>query len=194
MAHGQAGDDRGHTQLAQEFFGARAVEIVDFGIAQFEVKRYISIDASELLAQLGHSAAFFQFGARRVGRNLGEVLVEVFDRTECFEQFRGGFLADTRHARDVVRGVAAQGFAINNLRRGQAVAAGDGDAVKECRWLEPPLGEGDFDLPVYELERVAVAGEDDNLGILQFLGDALGQSADNVIGFIALNTKTRYLE
>ena len=57
-----------------------------------------------------------------LGRQLVQVLVQLLDAAELRHQLRGGLVADARHARDVVRRVAAQRLEVRDRPAVEAVS------------------------------------------------------------------------
>ncbi len=117
--------------------------------------------------------------------DLVDVGEDVLDGAELLQQLGGGLLADPRHARDVVGGVAAQTHQIGDQRRRDPVALehrlgvvdlGLGDAA---RGAHHPHSLGD------QLVGVAVAGDDHHLQPL--LAGLPGQRGDHVVGLVALD-------
>ncbi len=106
-------------------------------------------------------------------------------RAEPLEELGGGFLADPRHAGDVVRGVAAQPHQVGDQLRRHAVALQHRVCVVDLGLGDSARGAHHPNSPPDQLVGVAIAGDDHHRDPL--LARAAGQRGDHVVGLVALD-------
>ena len=144
----------------------------------------MDVDARERLREervlLGEQQLFLLLFAHLVGRV--QRGVDFIEAAEVGNQLERAFLADARHAGDVVGLVAHDGFDIHKLLGRHAVMPDERRAVEVDR-----LGirrQQHRDVVPNQLERVAVAGED--VGVLARVCCGVCQRADEVVRLKAL--------
>ena len=109
---------------------------------------------------------------------------EAVEPAELPHPLRGGLLPHPRDAGQVVARVAAQRRVVGVLRRGQAVALLDGGRGHACHVADALARVEHRDAVVDQLERVAVAGDDEDVESLGLR--PRGQRGDDVIGLVPL--------
>jgi hypothetical protein len=175
-------------QVVEELVHLVAVPLAEHEVLRADRHRHV-------LDQLGQLPVAQHAGQVRAQRLAGLALdlVDALDqrgqRAELADPLGRGLLADARHARQVVAGVAAQGGEVRILRRGQPVAGLD-----LLRGEPDQLGHAAArvehgDVLADQLDRVAVAGGDEHVHVLlERLG---GERRDDVVGLVALDPEPR---
>ena len=187
-ASGSAGAKRLQEPVAQdpELQGVEdlvhlvAVPLAEVQVVRADTQRHVADELGELAVALDAG----DVGAQRVTGLAGD-LVDPVDqggqRPELLDPLGRGLLADAGDAGQVVAGVTAQRREVGVLRRRQAVLVldllrGESANVADCRGV---VEHGD--VVVDELERVAVAGDDEDVHAV--LGGLGGEGGDHVVGF-----------
>ncbi len=134
------------------------------------------------MAEVGAVTAVGQFLAHGAF-DVAEVGVEVVQGVVLVEQFGGGFGTDAADARDVVAGVADEGFVIDDLVGTDAEFVDDGRGVINFRRLAGAGREFDAGIGVDQLQQVAIAGDDVDGHAVGF--GLLGDGSQDIIGFVA---------
>ena len=111
------------------------------------------------------------------------MVVQRVERAELLEQRDGGLLSHSRHARDVVRGVALQRLVVEHLVRPQPVALVDLGRVVDHRGGHAHAGGQQAHVVVDQLQPIEIAGDD--VGVDVGIGRLPGQRADHVISLVA---------
>ena len=175
-------------QLQQLF----AVRFAQVQVIQADVQFHVALDSGQLVGEKRHLLVLQQLrrqglgAADRQGRNLVEVLVELFQATvDPYQQPHGGLFAHPFHARDVVGGIAHQRQQVDDLPGGDTefpfyaldVEHGSGHGVDQRNVL------------VDQLRHVLVAG-----GHHHRTGrrrTAAGQGTDHVVSLDPLHAQQR---
>ncbi len=107
------------------------------------------------------------------------MVVDGLQAAELLHQGQGGFLADARHAGNIVRRISHQALHVDELRRGHAVLFPDGGGVHRDGLLVG--GQQNGSGVIHQLQAVPVAGGQQGGTALCFAGG--GQGAQDVVGF-----------
>ena len=181
----ESGEQLPELELVKDPPGPLIVVARPARLLEVELDRHVADDGHHPLAQPDLVDVRLECGFQPALGQLVDTLEQGFDADVVLDQLGGRLVADARHARDVVRGVAAQRFEIDELRRLEAVTLphlvgavdeGVGDASARHKSLHR-LGD--------ELQAVEVAG-DDRDRVASLFADA-GKRADDVVGFEAFD-------
>ena len=155
-------------------------------VAQRHVQRAVGFYGGELIRHFARFPARFD----TLGQ-LAAYIAEMFvysPRAAVFaEQVERALFAHARHAGDVVRRVAGKRLEVENLRRREPHALFERRRVHDLHFADAALGEQHRRGVVYELETVAVAGEDK-----RFDAVGLGERTDDVVRFYPLPLDVLY--
>ena len=170
-------------------FGVEGAEVGGVGVGGghgFEgvLDRQGAVDGDEVFAEQDSVAVVLEgFALAFAFDGVGLVASGVeggFYRAELLDEFDGAFVADAGSAGDVVDAVAAEGHDVDDL------LGADAQGGFDAGWVEDQVvlgGVEDADVLVDELHHVLVGGDD--VDVVSLLGEAAGEGADDVVGFVA---------
>ena len=112
-------DQAAELEFVEQRLDALAVEVLQRGSLEVELRRRVAVDRRQVLAEPRLSLVLAQLLAQLVGLHLVDALEDALDGAELLQQLRRGLLADAGHAGDVVRRVALQPLVVGDLRRAE---------------------------------------------------------------------------
>jgi hypothetical protein len=125
----------------------------------------------------------------QLARHQREVLVEALHAAELPDQLDRGLLADPRHPRDVVDGIAHEGQDVGDLCRLDAPLGLHRGLVEDHAVPAPAGGRVHAHPRAHELEHVLVGGDQDDLD--QQVSRAIHHRAQHVVGLEARHLQER---
>ena len=147
-----------------------------------DLRRQVADERGQL-AVAQHVAEVLAQRVARLALDLVDPVDEVFQRPVLDDPLRRGLLADAGDGRQVVARVAAQRGEVRVLGRGQAVLLLQARGVVALHVGDAAAVVQDGRLVRDELERVPVAGDDQDVAAFRLrLG---GQGGDDVVGLVA---------
>ena len=178
-------DELHEFQLHEQRIECAAVRLLHQIRLRREFDRRVAADGRQIVGKIRLIAVCFQLLAQ-VFLDLGQMRINSVERSVLQQQARGRFRPDARDARNVVRAVAHQALEIDQALRLKAVFLGKFRLVVERRKRLPGLAgdELDRDMPVDQLEAIAVAGDDH--AVPARFAAAPSDRAKNIVGLPAL--------
>ena len=172
----------------QDVLGAPASPAHGF---QVDLDGHVAPDGGDELA----GAGLVGVGAQALpdpARHLVGVRQHLLEGAVLRDELLGGLLADARHSRDVVRGVALQAEVVRDLVRGDPVALLDGGRVVDGDVGDALARRDDAHVVVDQLERVTVAGHEQHAHAARLR--AFRQRAEDVVALPALGLDDRHVQ
>ena len=181
---GQPFDQRPELVLAEQADDRVAVVVAKPRGLEVDLDRQVADDRRQLAAHEHLVVVVAQLVAQLLGRHVVEALEERVERAELADELRGGLLADSRHAGNVVRRVSLERLVVDHLVRPQPEPFIDPRHVVHHRVLDAGARCHQADARRHELEHVEVDRDDRRLEVVAVV-ELARDRPDDVVGLVA---------
>ncbi len=170
-----------------------AVRVGRDELLQIQVERYVALGCCELFGHSRVLGVVDQVLLALGAADLVDMLEHAFQRAEPLQQLRRGLVADSRHARDVVAGVALEPDEVRNQLGRHAVAIDHAGAVVHAGVGDPTARGHDLGPVSDELVGVPIAGHHHHLDRRLALR-GLDDRGDHIVGLVSVHPEIAIAE